>query len=255
VVALTLTIWLSAIALELIPLWRAIREKFIGQYTLFYAYLGFVLLRDTSDLAIYFYWARLYPYVYWCCELVSVLMGCGLVWEVYRLAFARFPGAAVVARNVLLSLFVFATARILVKAWESPTWIPGKTAFEIERDLRIVQGALLLGLVALFSYYAIGLGRNVKGIVSGYGLFLATSLVNLTLRYDLGKSFERQWQFIQPACYLLVLGVWCVALWSYAPVPEPEVEPGLEGDYEALRARTREKLSAASARLFRDIHP
>jgi hypothetical protein len=255
VVAFTLTIWLVAIALESLLLCRAVAKKFIGRFALFYTYLVFILLRDVGLLVVYFLWPHFYPQAYWVSEPVGVLMGCALVWEVYKCAFARYPGAARVARNVLVFLFIFATARILVKAWESPNWVPGRTAFEIERDLRIVQGALLLGLVILFAYYAIRLGRNLNGIVGGYGLFLATSVINLTLRNNLGRAFQRQWQLIQPACYLLVLALWCLGLWSYASVPEPEVEPALERDYQALRARTKTKLSAARARLLRDIHP
>jgi hypothetical protein len=254
-VASALSIWLAAIVLEAMTFSRAVGARFLEQYKLFYAYLGFVLLRDICLLPVYFRWPRFYPYAYWGSEPVNVLLGCGLVWEVYKLAFARYPGAARVARSVLLFLFIFATARILVKAWESPNWIPGSTAFQIDRDLRIVQGALLLALVALFVYYATPLGRNINGIVGGYGLFLATSLINLTLRNDLGKSFQREWQYIQPTCYLLVLVVWCVTLWSYAPVPEPEVGPSFEGDFPALRKRTRMKLLSACARLLRDIHP
>jgi hypothetical protein len=254
-VASILTIWLAGMALEALPLLRAVRGKYLGRYKLFYAYLGFVFLRDACDLAVYFRWPHLYPYVYWSGELAAVLLGCALVWEVYKLAFARYPGAAHVARNALLFLFIFTTVRIVVKAWESPDWIPGRTAFTIERDLRIVQGALLLGLVALFVYYAVPLGRNLKGIMGGYGLFLTTSLINLTARNDLGPSFQRTWEYIQPSCYLVVLTVWCVGLWSYTPVPEPKVEPRLEGDYQSLRAKTLSRLSSARIRLMRDIHP
>jgi len=77
-----------------------------------------------------------------------------------------------------------------VKAWNSPNWIPGKTTLETERDLRIVQVTLLIGLVALFAYYAVPLGRNLKGIIYGYGLFIATNVLHLTLRDSLGDSFE-----------------------------------------------------------------
>ena len=252
--SLTLLIWLTAIALEIVPFGRAIAVRFIKQYKIFYVYLGFVLMRDICLMAIYFRWYRLYPYAYWGSEAVSVLLGCGLVWEVYVIALAQYPGAARVARNVLAFVFIFAIGRIFVKAWNNPKWIPDATAFEMERDLRTLQGALLLALVLLFGYYAIPLGRNLKGIMTGYGLLLVTSMVNLTLRNHFGDSFQSQWQYIQPACYLAVLGIWCYALWSYAPVPE-ESEPRLEEHYQALRTRAREGLSSARARILRGIHP
>lgn len=250
----TLVIWVVAIVLEIVPPFRALAAKFLTRYKLFYAYLVFVLLRDLFLLGIYFLRPHLYPYAYWGSEPVSVLMGCGLVWEVYKIALAPYPGAARVGRNVLLFVFVFTTTRVFVKAWESPNWIPGTTAFEIERDLRIVQGALLVGLVAVFAYYAIPLGRNLNGIVGGYGLFLATSLINLTLRNDLGDAFQRQWQYLQPACYLVVLGVWCGTLWSYVPAPQPKLETRLEEDYQTLRTRTKTKLASLRDQMLKGGH-
>jgi len=248
-------IWLIAIVLEGVPLVRAAQAKFTRHYKLFYSYLALILVRDLWLLVVYFLWPKFYTYAYWCSEPVCVLVGCGLVWEVYKVALARYPGTARVGRNALAFLFIFASTRIFVKAWNSPTWIPGRTVFEIERDLRIVQLALLAGLVILFVCYAIPLGRNLKGIAYGYGLFLVTSVVNLTLRDYLGRSFQLAWEYIQPLCYLLVLLVWCVTLWSYAPIPEPAIEPQLEADYESLVAATKRKLLSARTYLLKAMRP
>jgi hypothetical protein len=248
-------IWLMAIVLEGVPLVRALDAKFIRHYKLFYSYLGFILLRDLWLLSVYFGWPKFYTYAYWCSEPVGVLVGCGLVWEVYKVALGRYPGTARMARNVLAFLFIFASTRIFVKAWNRPTWIPDRTGYEIERDLRIVQMALLAGLVVLFICYAIPLGRNLKGIAYGYGLFLVTSVVNLTLRYDFGDSFQRFWAYLQPFCYLFALLVWCVTLWSYAPVPEPANEARLEADYESLVAATKRKVLSARTHLLKAMRP
>ena len=248
-------IWLIAIVLEVVPLVRAVEAKFLRHYEFFYSYLGFVLARDLWLLAVYFLWPKLYTYAYWCSEPVGVLMGCWLVWEVYKIALARYPGTARMARNVLAFLFILASTRIFVKAWNSPTWIPGKTLFEIERDLRIVQLALLAGLVVLFKSYAIPLGRNLKGVTYGYALFLGTSVINLTLRDNLGYRFQHSWEYIQPVCYLLVLGVWCLTLWSYAPIPEPTTEPQLEADYQSLLASTKKTVRSARSHVVKAMRP
>jgi hypothetical protein len=114
---------------------------------------------------------------------------------------------------------------------------------------------LLIGLVGLFASYAIPLGRNLKGIIYGYGLFTATSVAHLTLRDYLGDSFQRAWQYIQPICYLVVLVVWCLALWSYAPIPQPTTRPRLEADYESLIAATRRKVRSARSYVLRAMRP
>jgi hypothetical protein len=248
-------LWLLAIILENVVLIRAIRGKLLRHYAFFYLYVVMVLLRDLSLLPVYYLWPKFYGFAYWSTEFSCVLAGCALVWEVYKVAFARYPGSARMARNVLPFLFVFAITRVFVEAWNSTNWIPWRRALETERDLRIVQTALLTGLVALFAYYAIPLGKNLKGIIYGYGLFIATSVVNLSLRGYLGDSFQGWAQYIQAVSYLLALTLWCGALWRYAQVPESGLEPRLEVDYQSLFLTTRKKLGWARAHLLRGSRP
>jgi len=248
---LSTALWVMALALESALLLRAIRGNFLRHYRFFYLYLGWVLVSDLSLIPFYYLLPRIYGYAYWSSQYFSLFLGCCVVWDAYKVALVRYRGAARMARNVLPFFFILAITRIFVKAWNSPNWIPGKTTLETERDLRIVQLALLVGLVALFVSYAIPLGRNLKGIIYGYGLYVATSVVHLTLRDYLGDGFERSWEHIEPLCYVLVLLVWCATLWSYAPIPEPATEPQLETDYEVLVAATKRKVQSVRGYLLK----
>jgi len=252
---LSTALWVIALALESALLVRAIRGNFLKHYRFFYLYLGWVLVSDLSLIPFYYLLPKTYGYAYWSSQYFSLFVGCCVVWEAYKVALARYPGVVRMARNVLPYLFILAITRIFVKAWNSPNWIPGKTTLETERDLRIVQVALLIGLIALFASYAIPLGRNLKGIIHGYGLFIATSVVHLTLRDYLGDAFQRSWLYIQPICYLLVLLLWCATLWSYAPIPKPITEPRLESDYQSLVAATNRKVRSARSHLLKAMRP
>jgi len=247
--------WVTGLVLESILLVRALLGNSLKYYSLFYLYLISVLLPSACLFAIYHLWPNFYPPAYWFTQFLNILLGCALVWQVYKVALAQYPGAARMARNVLAFLFILAFTRIFVKAWNSPNWIPGRTTLETERDLRIVQLVLLIGLAGLFASYAIPLGRNLKGIIYGYGLFTATSVAHLTLRDYLGDSFQRAWQYIQPICYLAVLVVWCMTLWSYAPIPQPTTQPRLEADYESLIAATKRKVRSARSYVLRAMRP
>lgn len=251
---LSLTLSLSALALESALLVQAFQKHFRKHYRIFYFYLGWVFISSLSLLPLYYQWPKGYGYAYWGTQYFTLIVGCAVVWEVYKVALARYPGAARMARNVLPFLFILTITRVFVKAWNSPNWIPEKTTLETELDLRIVQLALLAGLVVLFASYAIPLGRNLKGIVYGYGLFVLTSVVHLALREYLGDGFERSWEYIQPICYLVVLAVWCATLWSYAPVPEPATEPHLEADYQSLIAASKRKIHSARNSLRKAMH-
>jgi len=244
-------IWIIGLIGESVPPVRAFQKDFIGQYKWFYSYLMSVLARDACLFTVYFARPKSYPTLYWRTEFIGVVLGCGLVWEAYKIALASYPGSARMARSLLALVFIFTFGRFLVKNWSAASWTRVRTALDLELDLRVVQVALLFALVALFAYYAIPLGKNLKGIVYGYGLFLVTSLVNLTLRGQLGDSFQRVWQYMQPGCYMLVLAIWTWSLWSYRPVPKPKVQPELELHYAAFMRATRVKLLAARDRLAR----
>lgn len=246
-------IWVIGVAIEAVACIRAARVGMCERYKLFYSYLFFVLVRDFGLLGVYYLLPAAYPWSYWTTEILGVLLGCGLVWETYRVALAPYTGAARMARAVLPVLFICTAARIFVKAWSSPSWIPGRTPLETEIDLRVVQLALLVGLIALFSYYVIPLGRNLKGIVYGYALFLTTNLIELMLRGSLGSQFQIVWQYLQPCSYLIVLLIWCVTLWSYAAAPQPPRQPNLERDYQTLVTGTSRKLRMARARTWKAI--
>jgi len=248
-------IWLTALILEAVLLVRAIQGAFLRRYLLFYLYLCSVLLIDLTIFPVYRWFPRAYPYAYWYSQFFLVASGCAVVWEIYRVALKPYPGAARMAKNVLAFLFVVSFSRIVVKAWTDPRGFPGGTTLETERDLRVVQSALLLGLVALLSYYAVPVGKNLKGMILGFGVFLGTSLVNLTARSYFGETFQKAWLYIQPLSYLAVLGIWVVTLWSYAPAPEPPAESRLEVSYQTLLASTRRRFASTRTRVARAIRP
>jgi hypothetical protein len=247
------TLWLTAFALEILLLVRAFRGNLATHYPLFYLYLSSVILRDAFLLTINYFWRDKYAYAYWYSEYLIVVLACGVVWEVYKSALSRFPGAARMARSVLAFVLVFSVTRLLVKAWNSPNWIPGKTTLETERDLRIVQIALLLGLVALLSYYAIPLQRNLKGITYGFIGFVSAAVLHLTFGAYLKSSFPNIWSYVLSLAYLIVVLLWCGTLWSYDVALETEVNPRLEADYQALASATKKQLRAAHSHLFKVV--
>lgn len=247
------TLWLLGLALESVLLVRAIQGNVLKHYRIFYLYIACVLVRDASLMPVYYLWPNIYRYAYWYCDFLAVAMGCGVVWEVYRVALSRYPGAARMARNVLPFLFVVATSRIFVKSWNSPNWMPGSTTLETERDLRVVQMVLLFGLIALLAYYAIPLRRNLKGITYGFSIYVAITVIHLTFGYHLGVSVRYLWPYVLPVSYILVLLIWCWTLWSYEVAQEAEISLRLEFDYQSLASATRRQMRAAHNYLLKAI--
>ena len=252
---LTQVIWWTTNLLEAILLGRAAWRKFIKAYPLFYIYLAYVLLESLARFYVYVWQPPLYTNFYWGTQGVSVLLGFAVVWEICRQALARYPGAYRMVRAGFAIIFVAVSAKIVANVLAGENWSLAATIAEEERDFRVVQAFLLLVLFGLISFYRIQIGRNLRGMMLGYGFFIGTSVLNLTFRSYFGDGFQIWWQYLQPAAYVLVLLVWCVTLWSYQPNPEPEAESRIEQDYQSLVHATRQRFRQVRAHVGRTVRP
>jgi hypothetical protein len=248
------SLWWSGIALELLLLIRAVRTRLRLAFPIFYLYILFVLAQSFLRLAVHHYRADLYSYVYWSTEFVGVLIGCGIVYEIYRLGLASFPGTARMARILLTVLFAVAFAKALADASTDPRWWAEATTVDIERAMRTVQAVAIVVLTALFLVYNIPFGRNLKGILLGYGLFIGVSVIWFTFLPAEGYQYRHFWAYLGPITYALALCLWAVYLWSPQAQPVP-VSNVLEEQYQRAAARTRRRLQAARGYLGKVIDP
>ena len=207
-------LWVSGILLELLLLIRGLGTSLVKKYPVFYSYVLFVLLQSLLRFWVYHWFPAGYMESYWYTEFFGVIVGSGVLFEIYRKGLAPYPGTARLARNALALVFAVAVGKALAASLRGPLWWPARTTAELERNLRAVQAFAILGLVILLLAYSIPLGRNLRGIVLGYALFIATSLANLAALASPGKEFQQLWSYSQQAFYLLVLCIWTVSLWT-----------------------------------------
>jgi len=250
---LSLAVWVITLALEAVLLLRALKGGCLRVYPMFYLYLAGVLIQSSSLLVIYYTTPRYYASCYWYAEFLSVGLGCGAVWEIYRKALGCFPGASRMANNVLGIVLVVAISKVLVSLWNSEAWSLARTTVELERNFRAVQAGLLIGLVIVIMFYRIPLGQNLSGILLGYGLFIGSNVMILATRALLGTAFQTAWHYLQPLTYFVVLCIWCTTLWSHKTAPTQKAEPKIEQDYELLSEATRKGLLQVRAHLARAI--
>ncbi|OLB19777.1 MAG: hypothetical protein AUH16_06465 [Acidobacteria bacterium 13_2_20CM_57_7] len=248
-------IWWGSIALETLLLVRGLQGKLLGRYPFFYAYILFVWLQSLLRFSVYHSRPELYSSVYWITEWLGVLVGCGVVFEVCRVGLAAYPGTARMARNLLAFVFVMAFTKGLVETWNDPHWWSATTAMELERALRTVQSLAIIALVVLSLFYSIPFGRNLRGILLGYGLFVGTSVIQLTFVTNSGSRFYSFWHHVNPGSYFVVLGLWVVHLWCYAPNPKPKTAVRLEEEYQRIAATTSRRLREGRGYLVKVVRP
>jgi hypothetical protein len=249
-----LFLWLACVALESLVLLRGWASQWLSKYPFFSAYLACVFIQDIFFLVIYLFHFKYYAPIYWYGEFFSLFLGCCVAWEIFHLVLGGYPGAGRMARNVLLFTLIVVFTKGLADAWNGNVPWPS-TELELERNLRAIQALSLIVLAVLSAYYKIPIGRNVKGIFGGYGLFIASSVITLTLRTSLGKTFQSAWVFLQPLCYVAVLGVWCNALWKYGHSPQLEPRAKIENDYQSIVVVTRKGLVQARSFLGKTMRP
>jgi hypothetical protein len=250
---LSLAVWWVGISVELLLLVRSIQLKMLKTYWLFYLYIASVLAFSVSAFGVLVLRHSWFQSWYWAGQFLTLIVGYGVMLEILRQVLEPYAGAERFGTFVVSAVFIGVFGFVILRSFVS-SWSPSSASLELERDLRIVQVLILMGILSFVSYYRIPMGRNLKGITLGYGLYVAASLMSLAARAYKGTSFEAAWNVIQPFSWDLCLCVWAAALWSYYPNPAPQ-SARLEEDYETLALRTRAMLGSMRSILVRSARP
>ena len=251
---ISLSIWLVSIALELLLVVRGFRQNLVRRYPLFYTYIAFVCAIDLLFFVTHLSPdSRPYLYMYWTSEFLSLLLGCLVFFEFYRSALNPYPGTARMARALLAILFAVAAIKTIVKTLNVPEWWQNAPPAQVEGFLRVCQLLAILALTALFLFYSISFGKNLRGILIGYGFFVSWSVVSLALVAAGIAKGDSRWSYTFPLSYLISLVVWTVHLWSYQPNPVPNRAIPLEQEYQRVAAATQRRLQTARGYLAKAV--
>jgi hypothetical protein len=245
-------LWLGLSALASLLL-RGLQTRLLRRFWLFYSYILFVLLITFVEYFTYHFFPGRYRPVYWICEFSSALIGCAVIFELYRQSLRPFPLLAAMANKVMLFVVALVVARFLAGNTFKGSVDPRTTLIAFERDLRITQAIFLCGLLLLVAYYSVPLARNLKGLALGYGIFLGLNITHLSVRVTVGSPFDHMWRYLQPASFDVVLCIWLASLWVKDPVSLKSPSRRLDQDYKQLVSATRKRLAEAEEQLLRII--
>ncbi len=248
-------VWWATIVLEIVVLVRAVSERLAAKFPIFYFYVTSVLLVSLLRMSCYRFYPNRYQNFYWYTEFLSVLAGYGVIFEIYKTALKNHPGVSRRAQKALLVVLFVTLIEVAVNTFNHPneSWV--HAIAKLGRDLRYVELTLWVVMLAVFSLYLIPASRSLKGLISGYGLFIALSVVNLAFVSQPGNPFAKLASKLAPAAYLVTLLIWCGALWSLHPEPAPPPEDLIERDYQALALRTWATFKRAKSLLVGSIRP
>jgi hypothetical protein len=243
----------GGVTIEILLLVRGQQTRLLSRYPAFYFYMFFVLSQSFLRLYVYHWKFSLYAYTYWSTEFIGILVGCGVVFEIFRVGLRAYTGASRMARTSLLLLFLVALVVAAASTASDPRWWAEAAITELQRAMRLVQAFSLFVLVLLCLHYSIPFGRNLRGILFGYGLFVAGSVIWLTFAYTGSGRFRNFWFYLYPLSYDISLFVWIGHLWGYRPNPQTKESAQFERQYERIAAATKTRLQEARSYLDKAI--
>lgn len=247
---LTLVTLLFGIVLQIALVFRGIRSGNIRRYPFFYAYIASGLFQSFIVYFFRFEYPAMYDSVFWPTQFISLFIGCGVVLDIFGSVLTAYPGAARFAKAtcILLFLVLFFGAGLYLKFFPGAT-VAGSEV-QLERNLRTIQSLALIGVLFAILYYGIRLGKNLFGMIAGYGIYLGASVVVLAARFARGGN-SGFWLTARPFAFEVSLAIWVAYLWNYYPDPVPGLAGYVAPDYETLVASTRRALGTVRSYLGR----
>lgn len=200
---------------------RAAQTRLWRTYPFFYFPLACSLIGAVILYWIGFRHPALYFGWYWRVQVVTMLLACGTLLELSRKGFCRRGQAGWrTGRSIYYLVYVIAASAGLIYVVFFQN-LPRTKATQVamvvfERDFRVFQALVLLVLLAAVLYFGVPLGRNLTGILLGYGIYIGSSLITLEFESRFG-SFHDIWAILQPWSYVASLVIYLVCLWSYRP--------------------------------------
>lgn len=241
----------SGLVLRLLILIRGFQSRLIAKYVWFYSYIAAGFSADAVMYVVLRAFPHAYADLYWAFQFATLALGCGVILEIFEHVLSSYPGADRFARLTLFVTFVLIFLFALIYPLASRQAPTATFYVELERDVRTAQIVFFVAILAVVFHYFIPLGRNMRGMMWGYGLYLCASLFTLTFRAYLGHGFDAAWRVLQPLFSCVTLCIWLYALWAYHPNPAAGGRVGPDSDYESLVALTKGRIEALRAHIRR----
>jgi hypothetical protein len=248
------SVWWIGIALECTLLIRGAITGNLTSYRLFYWYIACVLFKDLAVFVTYVFAPTAYAIVYWPLELATVLASFAVIVEIFRGTVRHNPGIVRFVQHFLVFAFTTTTAYVCVKfSYRGLTSIY-RAIEQLGRDLRLVEGALLIALLWLLIRYRIVVGRNLLGLVIGYSFWIGINLTDFAFLPSPGDETSHLLRAIVPTSYTITLAFWCSILW-HAQAERAYPTTQLDHDYDFLAAKTRSLIARTSQTVTRAMKP
>jgi len=219
----------SAILLEGLLLWRLARHGQCIRYPHVTAFVAFDLLSNIVLFLIDRSRPEWFADAYWRIASISLCLRFLVNWEFFRGIFPRRSTLYDIASRIVMTVVLFTLPAIVFLGWKQASSLPYLYLHfspVVEQYVSLAQALLLLATAAVAWYYRIPLGKNLRGLGLGFGIYLLLRVVNFA-SLQLLRGFSSYWRVLTPMTFVGMVVLWFWAFWEYAPPPRRESADGI----------------------------
>ena len=186
-----------------------LKLKTYKEFPVFGIFVAFSALNSILVIATGQY-PRIYFYVYWISEAIFIVLSFLVMQEAFRSVFRNFsslrwfklsfPGI-----GVLILLIALLRAVFFRPANHSPLAV---TLLSLEIAVGFLQFAIFCLFMLLVHFFHMRWRQQAFGIVLGFGIAAAGSLVAFILRSEFGTNVDRVFRIATPLSYIIGVVVW-----------------------------------------------
>jgi hypothetical protein len=191
------------------------------KYPVFVAYSFASLFASLGFFALQLLAASTYTvfYFYWGCEALTVLLGFGVVYEIFKLLLephAVLRRLAVVSfQCVLVVLIVLAAVTVYTRATGGKNPLVA-SVLVLEQGTRVIEVGLLMFLFIFSSAFGLHWRQQVFGIAVGLGVFTCTELAGVSIFTHFGPLALAAFSVARVLSFNMSLLIWI----GYTLAPE-----------------------------------
>lgn len=230
-------LWLPAVPLNLLLVIRMLRDRRLHRFRCFYIYVGISIVGEPFLLFLLSHVSlTTYSRVYWAAETVTDSLTCGALYEVCAQAFGSVDGAQRFSK--ILRCFACLIALSDCVAYGIVGFSPLKRfvspSATVSRGVLALMCLLTVLIICGIWYFGIQPGKNLKGMLLGFGSVMGGSMLIFSAMsiYGVLRPFWYFEYYGMLACQYAAIIIWLITMWNYHP--DPVI------DLEALRAACRE---------------
>ncbi|HEU4415345.1 MAG TPA: hypothetical protein VFT65_11230 [Candidatus Angelobacter sp.] len=180
-----------------------------GQFHWFFAYTSFSMASTFLGLIVRNN-PTLYFYIYWACEAGYVFLAFFSLQEAFRSVFRNFYSMRWF-RCLFPSIGALLITIALLRTFLQPK--PARSMvtialFTLEIMVGLLQFAMFVGFVFLVRFFQLRWRQHALGVILGFGIAAAGTLIAYLLRSEFGTKFDPVVRIAPPIAYIMAVLVW-----------------------------------------------